>query len=355
MCNLSRLIKIGLLSIASVVVIWVWNLDLSKPPLADVLRDCIENTQEFESGDLIFRSTQTIEGDTVRWLGGGDYSHVGIINVEDGEVFVIHVVPSFPSVVRKDTLQKFVSDIVDFAVYRVQTSRERRRRAAFLAKSWVGKKPFDRDFSLQDSTKLYCTELVYYAYQNVGLDLVDGKYDIALLPIVGKKEVIYPKTIIDAGHVKLICKSSAEEYDERKRYTNKIFRGLAMKRKSVLILMLVFLVVGLAGCSSGPDKAVKSFFIALDAGQVDKAMGYLSTSTLNTLGHDKWQAALISASKDMQSKGGLSSVKIIDKKVRGDIAAVTVELTFGDGSSKTDTINLIKENGDWKLEIGTSK
>ncbi len=344
MCTLSRLIGFSITSVVLVGVVYVWHWGLWRQlSEVDVLKKCVVN---IESGDLIFRRTQTIEGEIALVLGGGNYSHVGIASVEDKGVFIIHVVPSFPSLVRKEKMLKFISDGVAFAVYRVQTSRERRQRATSLAKAWVGKKSFDRNFNLQDDTNLYCTELVYDAYKSVEIDLVDGRYDTTLLPIIGQKKVIYPRNIIDTGHVKLICKHFINKHVD---YTN-VWR-LTMKKKILLILASVFLVLFLAGCSSGPDGAVKAFFKALDAGKVDEATGYLSASTLGTLGHDKWQAAWVSAATEMQSKGGLSSVDVVDKKVHGDVATIIVKLTFGDGSSETNTMNLLKENGDWKIQM----
>lgn len=168
-----------------------------------MLNDCVAH---IESGDLIFRRTQSIEGNIAVFLGSGKYSHVGIISAEDQGIFVIHVVPSFPSTVRKDTLLEFISDSVAFSIYRVDTSPERKKIATFFANSWVGNKYFDIDFDIKDNTKLYCTELVYNAYKKAGLDLVDGKYDIANLPIVGRREVIFPSTIINSGHVEAVCR-----------------------------------------------------------------------------------------------------------------------------------------------------
>ena len=342
MCNLSWLIRFGIITgIVSVGVMGIWNLE--KQPQVVVSKECITN---IESGDLIFRRTRTIEGETVLMLGGGIYSHVGVINVEDKGVFVIHVVPSSPSMVRKERLQKFVNDSVAFAVYRVQTSHEHRQRAALLAKAWVGRKPFDRDFNLRDDGRLYCTELVYNAYKNVGIDLVDGKYDTVLLPIVGKKEVIYPQTIIEAGHVEAICKSFVSKY----RDCTNVWRVI-MKKKIFPILMFAFFALFLASCSSDPVGTVKAFFKALDAGEVEEAVGYLSSSTLSTLGHDKWQSVLASAAQEMQNKGGLSSIRIVDKSVHGNMATVTVKLTYGDGSSETNTIHLLKEDGNWKIDM----
>ena len=143
MCVLSRITKFGIFSIALVTVIgmWVWNL-WEQP----AVKEEVINTLAFESGDLIFRSTRSVEGETVLLLSGGDYSHVGMVSVKDDDVFVIHVLPSSPSVVREEPLQKFVSESTIFAVYRVQTPYKLRQLAVSLAESWVGKKSFDRAY-----------------------------------------------------------------------------------------------------------------------------------------------------------------------------------------------------------------
>ena len=207
--NLQILLYLLLIIITVTGVVWIRHRNLRKLPPDVILKDCIAH---IESGDLIFRRTQSIEGNIAVLLGNGDYSHVGIISVDNQGVFVIHVVPSFPSLVRQDTLLEFISDSVAFAVYRVNTSHERREIATSFAKAWTGNKSFDIDFDLKDDNKLYCTELVYNAYRKAGLDLVDGKYDIAKFPIVGRKEVIFPRTIINSGHVEVICRYRTRKY-----------------------------------------------------------------------------------------------------------------------------------------------
>lgn len=60
---------------------------------------------------------------------------------------------------------------------------------------------------------------------------------------------------------------------------------------------------------------MQRFFRAIDQGEINEAMGYLSSSTLQSLGDDKWQAALIEASHQMADQGGLKSVQIVDETV----------------------------------------
>ena len=125
-----------------------------------------------------------------------------------------------------------------------------------------------------------------------------------------------------------------------------------MKNTRLLtILTLLLFAVLLVGCSTGPGNTVQKFFQAVDKGQIEEAMGYLSSSTLQTLGTDKWRAALVEASSQMAAEGGLRSVKIVEENVNGEIAQVTVSITVGDGTEETESIDLIMEDGDWKIHI----
>lgn len=125
-----------------------------------------------------------------------------------------------------------------------------------------------------------------------------------------------------------------------------------MKSKRVLIvLMFIFLSILLVSCSAGPDKVVQNFFRALDKGEIEESMGYLSVTTLQSLGTDKWRLALSEIANEMASEGGLKSVRVLDKNVNGDIAYVTVSIAMKNGTEDTDSMELIKESGGWKIYL----
>ena len=123
-----------------------------------------------------------------------------------------------------------------------------------------------------------------------------------------------------------------------------------MKNKIFAILALL-IVIFLAGCSPGPGKTVQKFFRAVDAGEVEDAMGYLSASSIQSMGYEKLQAGLVDMSYQMAAQGGLKSVNILDQSVNGDIAQVVVEIVLGDGTADTNRMDLIKESGDWKIRV----
>lgn len=123
-------------------------------------------------------------------------------------------------------------------------------------------------------------------------------------------------------------------------------------KKIYLGVVLVLFVVGLTGCGGPkPGKVVERFFGALEDGKIDEAVSYLSSRTIATLGEEKWRASLVEISREMTMAGESADVKVISETVNGDIARVEVELTDSSGFTDTETFDLIKEEGDWKIEI----
>jgi hypothetical protein len=127
-----------------------------------------------------------------------------------------------------------------------------------------------------------------------------------------------------------------------------------MKSNIKILSALVVLVLSMLACAllpSGPGGTVQKFFNSVESGQIQEAKSYMSSSTLQSLGSDKWDAVLVQMSQEISNKGGIDKVDITEESVNGDIATVTTQLTFGDGSTETNVLDLMKENSQWKLVI----
>ena len=128
-----------------------------------------------------------------------------------------------------------------------------------------------------------------------------------------------------------------------------------MKAKRRIILAVVVLLLANLSCglfNKSPENTVKSFYRAVDKGEVDEAIGYLSMGTVQTLGYDKWRAALMDASRQASMKGeGIRRIEVLDSAENGDIAWVRVDVRYENGSSDVTTIDLVKENNEWKIEM----
>ena len=134
------------------------------------------------SGDLVFIRGKSVRSAVVCLLEGSDraYSHVGLTVLEDGRPFIIHAEPAHDAAsdrVMKEPWDTLVSPkrIAGATVFRVVTHTSGNALGILASNAaeqyWKEALPFDHDFDLMTSQKLYCTELVWRAYLTTGIDL----------------------------------------------------------------------------------------------------------------------------------------------------------------------------------------
>lgn len=125
--------------------------------------------------------------------------------------------------------------------------------------------------------------------------------------------------------------------------------------KNTFLLALACSLLTLVGCGgSGPGDRVKEFNHAMadgDAETVKEIAPVLGTM----LSDDKLTEMVESAAEDTKDKGGIDSITIDDETIDGDTARVTATVTFGNGESETDTIDLKKVDGEWIFVLDTEE
>jgi len=107
------------------------------------------------------------------------FSHVGLIWKTPSGCWVIHVsvaeVPGAPDVVRTDSVAFFLSKgrAAAYAVLRHRSATPEQLETVVQAARRYAERalPFDGALDLDTSDRLYCTELVWRAYREAGLDL----------------------------------------------------------------------------------------------------------------------------------------------------------------------------------------
>jgi hypothetical protein len=123
-----------------------------------------------------------------------------------------------------------------------------------------------------------------------------------------------------------------------------------VRRLSVVWLSLFALV--LAGCGSSPEGTVEKFYKAIADNRVEDAVAHFSIKDVkeNDMTAVKGKLMMIVGEQysKIQSKGGLDSIKTSLVQQEGDKAVVKAELKFKDGTSKEETVKLVKD-GDWKI------
>lgn len=167
---------------------------------------------ELQNGDLIFRRGRSVESQIVLLSDGdSDYSHVGIIYIKNKEPFVIHSVPAENGeeyeLIKMEGIKEFLSEdkATRFAVFRLEDSLINIAATAskFAYDCYLKKYYFDNQYDLLSDKKLYCTELIWKAYRNAGVDIVQNRLHHINFIVINKK-MIMPSSIIESKYLKLV-------------------------------------------------------------------------------------------------------------------------------------------------------
>lgn len=155
---------------------------------------------KLRNGDLILRCGRSTESYAVILADkNAEFSHIGIISIENNEVFVIHAVPSKDQFIRKEKINIFLGqkNTSAYAIYRTHFSQKFLKNVVSEAQNFYDKKfTFDNEYDLNSNSKLYCTELVLKAFQNSGINL---KIEPQLFNYgIGKHQIIFPSAFTKA-------------------------------------------------------------------------------------------------------------------------------------------------------------
>lgn len=175
-------------------------------------RCVLPDSVELRAGDVVFRLGGGLESHAVLALDrDGDYSHVGIVVDTMGKKMIVHAVPGEPDFkgdvdrVKLDPIEKYFSSVYALrgAVLRLSDSTTARRASEVALAVFRRGVLFDGDYDMNDTTRMYCTEMVEYAYSRAGLKLISEEPEHVELPLV-HADVYYPSSVYHSKHLKPI-------------------------------------------------------------------------------------------------------------------------------------------------------
>lgn len=146
------------------------------------------------SGDIAFRLGRTLESRAIAAEGG--YSHVGIVIRHDSTLQIAHIEPSRggSELTKYESLERFFhpDNATSGAVMRIEGLGSEQQATVenylFSCKNIT----FDHDYKLSDTTQMYCTELAFRAFSEIGIDITNGiRHRVPL----AQEEVILPTDI----------------------------------------------------------------------------------------------------------------------------------------------------------------
>ena len=152
------------------------------------------NFKNLHNGDLILRCGRSTESFAVYLAdANADFTHIGIISIENDIPYVIHAVPSKTNLIQKEKLSTFLNstNASKFAIYRSNFNEVYLDKVVKTANNYyLNKYEFDTKYDLTTNTKLYCTELVLKAFNTVGDTLKVKSKELNY--IIGKHLIIFP-------------------------------------------------------------------------------------------------------------------------------------------------------------------
>lgn len=175
----------------------------------------IQNIKKhLKEGDLVFRRGTSIESSAVLLASSkGVYSHVGIVSKDERDkLVIIHAVPGESESldgkdrVKKDAPEQFYNPdkAISGAIMRVQCASIHLHEAAAKALTFYTRRiEFDHEYNDADTTRLYCTELVYLAYKSAGVLIASPNLHKLGIPF-GSGYLRYPSDIQHHPNVKCV-------------------------------------------------------------------------------------------------------------------------------------------------------
>lgn len=165
--------------------------------------------ESLQSGDILFRRGPSIQSGVVMTLDHANFSHAGIVLRQRDETFVIHVVTGEggPNITKVEAIRDYLRlDRATAAIaYRIVDENPSLVAHAVEAAAKYAERevPFDSDFDLSSDRALYCTELVWRAYQKAGLDLVDEHLEQPTTSLV-KTPILWPSVLLRSKQLKAV-------------------------------------------------------------------------------------------------------------------------------------------------------
>ena len=158
---------------------------------------------QLQEGDIVFRRGSSLASQIVLASDTrGNYSHIGILVLDRGHFKVVHAVPGEsepkqPDRVKMEAIQDYfaANKAVAGEVMRLQIDDSLRVKVAASAKDCFSKKIlFDHDYDLSEQSCLYCTELIWYVFNAIDIDIThESRSYVNFLSFKG--DFIFPSDI----------------------------------------------------------------------------------------------------------------------------------------------------------------
>ena len=167
----------------------------------------------YQNGDIVFRLGDSSISNLVMIADEqSEYSHVGIIVVENGMPMVVHACPPDLNVIssnnklKMDSINVFFSfnNAVKGALYRFKDNNIATCAANEAKRLYNDGVVFDYNFDINDTTELYCTEFIEYVYEKSGVSIIGDKHHCVDIPGIYIEDCILVSDLMFSEQLEII-------------------------------------------------------------------------------------------------------------------------------------------------------
>lgn len=193
-------------------ILWIICLILTMTSCSSSGNTIFPSNIQLKPGDVVFRRGGGFTSHVVIAADRkGRYSHVGIVVDSANHPMIVHSVPGEPDFkgdpdrVKMETPERFFIDMnaSEGEVCRPADSVIARKAAIIALGKYRQHILFDHDYDSRDTTKMYCTELVAFAFARAGHPIVGPPTHEINLPGI-KTACWLPSDIHDSPFLKTI-------------------------------------------------------------------------------------------------------------------------------------------------------
>jgi len=143
--------------------------------------------------------------------------------------------------------------------------------------------------------------------------------------------------------------------------TRSVSASVSLSRRRCLLLPFsLSLALGLSACATttpeqSQDELVQRFYALVAAGDFDACIALVSARNISreqlASFEYKLRRMLAGAKGMIDSKGGLAKVEVVERTLSEDVVKLRVLVSYRDGSTRRERINLFQEQGVWKVQL----